>query len=146
MNAGNAHSRTPIHLWIIGVLALLWNSMGAFDYLATQLELEFYMKRFTEEQLAYFYGFPKWVVACWAFAVWGAFVGSIALLMRRKWAVWAFAVALSGLCLTTIYNFGMTNAAEVMSSGDMVFTAIIWVISIFLLFYSWMQARRGVLG
>ena len=66
MNAGEARSKTPVHLWIVGVLALLWNAMGAFDYLATQLELDFYMSRFTEQQLAYFYGFPKLMTACGA--------------------------------------------------------------------------------
>jgi len=35
--------RTPVHLWIIGVLALLWNMMGAFDYLATKLQLDFWV-------------------------------------------------------------------------------------------------------
>ena len=62
MNEGEARRRTPVHLWIVGVLALLWNLMGAFDYLATQLQLESYMSQFTEEQLAYFYGFPSWAV------------------------------------------------------------------------------------
>jgi hypothetical protein len=32
-----------MHLWIVGVPAFLWNFMGAFDYLATQLKLESYM-------------------------------------------------------------------------------------------------------
>ena len=38
-----ARPRTPVHLWIIGVLALLWNMMGAFDYLATKLQLDFWV-------------------------------------------------------------------------------------------------------
>ena len=137
--------RTPVHLWIIGVLALLWNMMGAFDYLATKLQLDFYMSQFSEEQLAYFYGFPAWVVAAWAFAVWGALAGSVGLLLRRKWSVWAFVVSIAGMVVTTIYNFGMTNGAEIMGSGAMVFSVIIWVISIFLVVYSWSLAKRDVL-
>ncbi|MCP4895894.1 MAG: hypothetical protein GY906_02880, partial [bacterium] len=43
LDGGDVRRGTPIHLWIVGVLALLWNAMGAFDYLATQLKLEFYM-------------------------------------------------------------------------------------------------------
>ncbi len=144
-NAGVTRIKTPVHLWIIGVVALLWNMMGAVDYLATQLEIEAYMSQYSEEQLAYFYAFPKWVVACWAFAVWGAFVGSIGLLMRKKWSVWAFAVAIAGMCVTTIYNFGMTNGAAIMGTVGVAFSAIIWVISIFLLWYAWSQAKRGVL-
>ncbi|MEJ2086529.1 MAG: hypothetical protein P8Y44_12770, partial [Acidobacteriota bacterium] len=66
MNAGDTRPKTPVHLWIIGVLALLWDGMGAFDYLATKLKLDFYMSQFNEQQLAYFYGFPAWVTAFWA--------------------------------------------------------------------------------
>jgi len=82
MNTGETRPKTPIHLWIVGILALLWNAMGAFDYLATELQLEAYMEGFTEEQLAYFYGFPSWVVAFWAFAVWGGLLASVGLLLR----------------------------------------------------------------
>ena len=145
MNVGEARRRTPVHLWIIGVLALLWNLMGAFDYLATQLQLESYMSQFTEEQLAYFYGFPAWAVSGWAFAVWSAVVGSVGLLLRRKWSVWAFAVALIGMAVSSIYTFGMSNGAEMMGSGGVIFSVVIWAISIFLLVYTWLQAKRGVL-
>ena len=81
IDAGEARSKTPVHLWIVGVLALLWNGMGAFDYLATQLELDFYMSQFTPEQLEYFNSFPKLMTACWAFAIWGAVAGTIGLLL-----------------------------------------------------------------
>jgi len=145
MNGGEARRRTPVHLWIIGVLALLWNVMGAFDYLATQLQLESYMSQFTEEQLAYFYGFPAWAVSGWAFAVWSAVVGSVGLLLRRKWSVWAFAVALIGMAVSSIYTFGVSNGAEMMGSGGVIFSVVIWAISIFLLVYTWSQAKRGVL-
>ena len=26
-----ANSATPKHLWIVGILAVLWNAVGAFD-------------------------------------------------------------------------------------------------------------------
>ena len=70
---------TPKHLWIIGVLALLWNAMGAFDYLMTQTENEGYMSNFSPEQLEFFYGFPAWLVAFWALAVWGGVLSSITI-------------------------------------------------------------------
>ena len=138
-------AKTPIHLWIVGVVALLWNLMGAFDYLATQTRMESYMANFTEEQLEYFYGFPAWMVACWAFAVWGALAGAIGLLLRKRWAVWMFGISLIGMILTTIYNFGLSNGAEIMGTGAVIFTAIIWVVAIFLLLYSRRLAKQGVL-
>lgn len=144
-STGSGPLKVPVHLWIVGVLAVLWNLMGAFDYLATQLKLDFYMSQFTEQQLAYFYGIPSWAVAGWAFAVWGALVGSIGLLMRRKWAMWAFVVSLAGMLVSTIYNFAMSNGAEMMGTGGVIFSVIIWAIAIFLVAYSRAMASRGVL-
>jgi hypothetical protein len=134
-----------VHLWIIAVLALLWNLMGAFDYLATKLELEFYMSQFSPEQLAYFYGFPAWAVAGWAFGVWGAVAGSAGLLLRRKWSVWAFAVSLAGMLVSSIYTLGLSEGAAMMGAGGVIFTAVIWVVAIFLLVYARAMANRGVL-
>ena len=137
--------RTPAHLWFVGVLALLWNGIGAFDYLATRMKLDLYMSQFTEVELAYFYGFPAWAVAGWAFGVWGAVAGSVGLLVRRRWSPWAFAVSLAGMVVSSVYTLGMSDGAEVMGSGGLVFSAVIWLVAVLLLAYSWRQSARGVL-
>jgi hypothetical protein len=30
-------ARTPVHLWIVGLLGLLWNGFGCYDYLMTRM-------------------------------------------------------------------------------------------------------------
>ena len=137
--------KAPRHLWIVGILAVLWNAMGAFDYSASQLRLDFYMKAFTPEQLEYFYSFPAWSVAAWAFGVWGALLGSIALLLRKAWAVWAFGISIAGMALTTIHNFVLTDGAALMGPGAVAFSAVIWVVALFLFFYARAMTKRGVL-
>jgi hypothetical protein len=139
-------TNAPIHLWIIGVISLLWNAMGAFDYTATHMQLEFYMSQFTAEQLEYFYGFPSWAVATWAIAVWTSLLGSLALLLRKAWATWLFGVSILGLLLTTVYNFVLSDGKAVMGSGAAIFSAAIWIIAIFLFFYARAMTRRGVLS
>lgn len=135
----------PRHLWVVGVLALLWNSIGAFDYLMTESRNEAYMRQFTPEQLAYFYAFPAWVVATWALAVWGGVLGSILLLLRRQWAVPVFAVSLVTMVLTTIYNFVLTDGLGVMGIGGAIFSAVIFAIAVALYLYARRLARAGVL-
>ena len=139
-------TKAPLHLWIVGVVAVLWNAIGAFDYSATQLRIEAYMSAFTPEQLEYFYGFPAWTVAAWAFGVWGALLGSIALLLRKAWAVWAFGISIVGMVLTTIHNFVLTDGAALMGPGALAFSAVIWVIALFLFFYARAMAKRGVIA
>lgn len=142
---GEVRSRTPAHLWVVGILALLWNSFGAFDYLATQLELEFYMSAFSEEQLTYFYAFPSWAVAAWAFGVWGAVAGSVGLLLRKNWSVWAFAISLAGMAVSSIYTMLLTDGIKLMGPGAVIMTVVIWAVAIFLLVYARAMAKQGVL-
>lgn len=138
--------KTPVHLWIIGIASLLWNAMGAFDYLATKLKLDFYMEQFTPEQLEYFYAFPAWMVIAWAFGVWGSFFGSLALLLRKSWAVWLFGASIAGLAVSSLHSFVLSNGVEIMGSGGMIFTAIIWVIAILLFFYARAMDKQGVIS
>ena len=137
---------TPWHVWLVGVLALLWNSVGAFDYLMTETRNASYMSAFTPEQLAYFYGFPMWAVATWALSVWGGVLGSVLLLLRRRWAVPVFGVSLATMALTFFYNFVLTNGLAVMGGvGGLVFSAVIVLIAVALLIYARTLARNGVL-
>ena len=144
--ASSPSRATPRHLWIVGGLSLLWNAVGAFDYLMTVSQNEAYMSQFTPEQLAYFTGFPAWMVAAWAVAIWASVFGSVALLMRKAWAVWLFGLALVGMAVTGLYTYGLSEGVKMMGGvGQWIFTAAIWLIAIGLFFYARAQAQRGVL-
>lgn len=139
--------RTPWHLWVVGILAVLWNSMGAFDYLMTETRNEGYMSQFTPEQLEYFYGFPAWVVGLWAIAVWGGVLGAILLLLRKKSAAGIFLLSFLAMVATTIHNYGLSDGLEV--AGDtfsLAFSAVIFVVALLLYIYSRAMKNRGVLA
>ena len=136
----------PWHLWLIGILALLWNSVGAFDYVMTESRNVAYASKFTPEQAAYFLGYPMWVVATWALSVWGGVLGSALLLLRKRWAVPVFAVSLATLVLTFLYNFVFSKGFEIMGgAGGLMFCAVIFVIAVALLLYARRLARTGAL-
>ena len=129
--------RTPRHLWLIGVVALLWSAMGAMDYVMTQTRNEAYMSNFTPEQLAFFYGFPAWVDATWAIAVWGGVLGAILLLVRRRHAVWVFLASLIAIVVTTFHNYVLSNGLDVVGDAfSLGFTAVIFLIALVLFFYA----------
>jgi hypothetical protein len=142
-----ATSTTPRQVWIVGALALLWNAIGAYDYLMTQTHDPQYMAKFSAEQLHYFYAFPKWVVGAWAVAVWGGVLGSVLLLLRKKLAVWVFLVSFVCMVVTTVYNYALSNGAEVMGGvGPALFTAIIFAVALALWLYSRKLVERGILS
>jgi hypothetical protein len=138
--------KTPVHLWIVGVLSLLWNAGGAFDYLMTQTHNEAYMSKFTEAQLEFFYGLPAWAVSMWAIAVWGGVAGSLLLLFRKGVAVWIFLISFLAMVGSMIHNYGIANGFEVMGDAfSVVFSILIFVVSAFLYLYARAMAKRDVL-
>ena len=144
MSDSNA-TKTPVHLWIVGVLALLWNAMGAMDYVMTQTENEAYMEAFTPEQLEFFYGFPAWLVAFWAVAVWGGVLGALLLLLRKGLAVPVLVVSFVTMLVTAIRNFAFAAGMEVMGTTGLVFSVAIFVIALLLVLYAKAMTRKGVL-
>jgi hypothetical protein len=142
----NHSVKTPWHLWVIGIVGFLWSAMGAMDYVMTQSKNEAYMAAFTPEQLEFFYGLPVWVDAAWAIAVWGGVVGTILLLLRMRAAVWVFLVSLLAMVVTAIHNYGLSNGMEVMGDTfSLVFTAIIFLVSLGLYLYAKAMDTKGVL-
>lgn len=123
----SARPKTPIWFWIVGVVALIWNSFGAIDYTLTQMGNEAYLSAFTEEQLAFYLGFPLWYEAVWAIAVWSAIVASVALLIRSRFAAPAFLVSLVFFLISAAYLFGFTAAYDLMGGiGGVIFSVVIF--------------------
>lgn len=139
-------NRNVWHIWLIGGVALLWNAVGAMDYVMTQTRNVAYMDAFTPEQLAFFYGFPSWVIASWAIGVWGGVLGSLLLLLRRRAAVWAFFASLVGMVITAFQNYMLSNGMEVMGDAfSLAFTGAIFLIALALLLYARAMHKRGLL-
>jgi len=136
----------PRHLWIVGIITLLWNMMGAFDYLMTQTANESYMAKFESAQLEYFSNLPTWIVVFWALAVWGAVLGGVLLLLRKRLAVPVFMVSLVSMVTTAIYNFGFSSGLDVMGPSGLGFTVVIFFVALGLWFYARAMQDRGVIS
>jgi hypothetical protein len=133
-------AKTPIWFWILAVLATIWNFGGVFDYVMTQLGVDWYLAGFTEAQLAYFTGFPAWYVAIWASAVHLAFIASLAMFLRTRLTAPLFLAALVLFVINAIYLYGFTPAMAMMGTGGLIFSAIIFLSLVGL----WQVCRFGV--
>ncbi len=139
-------ARAPVHLWIVGVVSLLWNAFGCYDYLMTNLKNAAYLAQMTPDQTAYMNSLPSWLTAFWALGVWGGLLGSILLLMRSRYAVWAFAVSFIGAVVGLGYQIAIVEMPASMRQGIMGFMP--WFIILFcafLLWYAWSAEKKGVL-
>lgn len=143
--AGRA--RAPKLLWVIGALALLWNSFGAFDYTMTQTRNEAWLGQYTPEQLAFIESFPAWSVAAWAIGVWGGAVGSLLLLFRKRSAAPVYLASLAGAVVSHIYYLFLSNGRELLGGGvgAVIFPVVIIAIALALFLYARAMTRQQVL-
>lgn len=144
-NGPGVAGQTPRHLWIVGILSLLWNAFGAYDYTMTNTRNAAYLRQFPPEMMQVIDAFPPWTMVAWALGVWGALAGSVLLLLRSRFAVHAFAASLAGLAGSTAYQLSVDMPESMTGGLMMVMNLIIWAGAILFLWYAWAQRRAGVL-
>ena len=148
----NETKAAPTHLWVVGILALLFTLFGAYDYTMSQMGNREYIAAAVapmgvdvDTAVAYFSGFPLWADFVWALGVWGAVAGSILLLARSRFAVPAYVLSLVGLVMSNVYS--LTNPMEGMAESSATYIAVAVVASVMvaLLVYAHRMRQRGVL-
>lgn len=138
-------ANTPWHLWLIGVVLLLWNAIGVYFYWMSVTHDAAYMASMSPEQAALITNAPVWAVAGYAVAVFGSVLGCLLLLLRSKAAVLLFVLALIGYAANALYTFGMSDGLTIVGPGQTGFSAFVFVVMVFQVAYSIRMKKRGVL-
>lgn len=139
-------TRTPLHLWIVGLIAVLWNCFGVYDYLMSKLEGEPYFRQMgmTDAQIAYMNAFPLWMQIVWPIGVWGGLLGALLLLRRSRTAAPVFLISLVAFLLSLAYTYLLTDGAALMgASATMQFVVLAGCL--FFAAYSRAMVKKGVL-
>lgn len=131
------------HIWLVGILALVWNAFGCFDFVMTATRNEAYLAPFPQEMLDYWFAMPWWVWGAWVMGVFGGFFGAVALLLRSAWAVKLFAVSLLGAIISLIDGMMDTDAPKM--EGAEIFPYLIIAIALIQLVYAQWQMKCGAL-
>ncbi|HEX8055435.1 MAG TPA: hypothetical protein VF481_02135 [Novosphingobium sp.] len=136
----------PRHFWPVAAASLLWNLFGAYDWLMTNARNAAYLAQFPPEFMQYVDAMPYWALAAWTLGVWAAVAGSILLLRRSRYAVFAFAASLLGLAASTVYQASIELPEAMISGPTIGMTLVIWIGAIALLWYAMRMRARGILS
>jgi bacteriorhodopsin len=139
--------RTPWHLWAVGVVSLLWNGFGCFDFIMSASRGEAYYRSMgmTDAQIDIMAAYPAWMWPVWFVGVFGGLAGSLLLLLRRKLAVPAWAASLVAAIISVIYCAFLSDMIETLGVGMIVMPIVIVIVAGFLLWYARAMTKRGAL-
>ena len=141
-------ARTPVHLWIVGILSLLWNCFGAYDYIMTRMRNTEYLAQMGDPNviLSWVDSLPLYAQIGWGLGVWSALLGSVLLLMRSRYALYAFAASLVGMALSFGGQYLGPPMPPEMNAGAMKYVPILIIaLGLVQAWYAWRETKDGVL-
>lgn len=143
MSDPNPSERPPRSFWIISAVALAWNLIGVLTYLTSVTLSPEALESMSDPERALYTDIPAWATSAYAIGVFGGTLGSLALLLRRSWAVPLLVLSLLGILVQMAHAFFMTNVLEVQGAGAVVLPLVIIVVAAFLVRYARTAKSRG---
>lgn len=119
-------NKPPVYFWIVSAIAFLWNAIGVYNYIALTFMTDDQLAELskTEQPL------PAWYLSVFAIAVFAGLFGSMALLIRKRWAYVLFIVSFLAVGFQQFYILTEVNPRDIFLS------LTILVISVFLIWFS----------
>jgi hypothetical protein len=130
------------HLPLVGSLALVWSAICSMDFLATLTRFPPYTNLLPEPLRDALFSLPAGAYLLWGAAVAAGAAGAVMLFRRQAAAVRVLAVAATTTIISMAVNHSSLSAHEV---SNPVFSAFVIVVSLLLLYYAMIQAKRGAL-
>jgi hypothetical protein len=133
---------TPWHVWVVAILTLFWNGSGAVTIVMAQMGSRLDM---APNEVAYYANQPLGIVLATDLAIGFPIAAGVALLLRRRSAVWLFALALAALAVTNTYDVAAGTSLALRDPGWRTLTIVLVILAVLQLAYAWSMKTRGVL-
>lgn len=136
----------PVVYWIIAIVALIWNLMGVGACVSQLTISPEEIAAMSEAEQEMYDRFPLWTKIAFVVAVFGGLIGSIGLLMRKKWSKTIFKISLVGILAQVSHSIFIAKAHELYGTSTLYMQIMIVVIGIFLVWYSVKADKDGYLN
>jgi hypothetical protein len=132
---------------VVAVVLVLWGLMGCASFYAHVAYGPEMASNPTDWDRAFYAAMPGWLNWVYAVAVGAGLLGSIALLLRSKWAKPLYIVSLIAVILQFGYVFVSTDLIAhkgvLVATGFPIFIALV---AVFQIWFADLAQRRGWLG
>jgi hypothetical protein len=107
-----SEAHAPKWFRIAAIVAILWNAMGVFMYLSSVGLFGDPMAGLSDTERRAASSIPAWIMGAFAVGTFAGLIGSIGLLIRKRWAWPLLIVSLIGLLVLESYIVFFSGALE----------------------------------
>ncbi|HEX6375075.1 MAG TPA: hypothetical protein VFZ91_05090 [Allosphingosinicella sp.] len=131
----------PVWFRIVALLAVLWNAFGFFQYLSTVGLFGDPMAGMTNAQRTAAEAIPAAIIGAFAIGTLAGLVGSLGLLLRKRWAFTVLVVSMLALVALEGWIVFLSGALE--AFGGIALPAIITLVAVLLVWLAYHARKRG---
>lgn len=132
--------RAPAHLWVVGLMLVLWNGWGVAIAVAAQTNR---MPVADVVTSAYFDAQPLWFVLLADLGPFAGLAGAVALLVQSRWALWLFAAQFTILAIANLYELAIGTSLLLSIPESRGMTATLAVLLLGQIAYVYLLKRRS---
>ena len=128
-------SRHPIPKWFkpVVIIALLWNLIGVINFFIQVNLSEEAIAALPKAEQALMNSTPLWSLVAFAIGVFGGAIGSLGLLIQKKWAFYPLLFSLVGVVAQMTYWLFFTQAVDVYGSETYTMPVLVILVAFSLL-------------
>ncbi len=133
-------ARAPLWFKVVSILALLWNLMGVFAFVSDAAMGPDDVARLSEAQQAMYAAQPLWATVATGVATIGGTIGSLGLLLGKRYALVALWASLVGLVIQDAGMLSLPGGLSAVGAVPVALQGLVLLIAIGLL----VLARKGI--
>lgn len=126
----------PKWFWVVSTLALLWYLMDMSAFFMRTLMLQDMLKQMPNVQQNLYLSMPSWVNMVFAAEVFGGVLGSLCLLLKKRWALILYGISIAGVLLQTCYVYFLSDAISVMGTAAIAMPLVAIIIGTVMIFFT----------
>ena len=135
--------KIPMWFWIVSIFLLLWNIMGVFSFLAHTFISNEALAELPSNERELYSEYPLWTTIVFAIAVIAGLIGTIGLVLKKKWSKMAFIISLLAIIPQMIHNVFFTKSIEVYGAVEAAtMPALVVIFGLFLVWFSMLGIRK----
>lgn len=127
----------------VAIVALLWNFLGCAAYLSDVTRDSADSTGVSAAERALHAAWPAWAVAGTALAVWFGAAGSLALVLRKRWALPVLVISLFGVVLQDVGFLMHADLVSQVGRAVWAMQGIVLTVAIALVILAYRALTRG---
>ena len=135
--------KCPMWFWLVAVLALLWNLFGLMSFYYHVTATPAIIASWPEAQQQIEAVTPRWIFVAFAIATIGGVLGSLGLLLRKRWAEPVLLLSLLGIVVQFTAYYLTTPTWALTGIGGAALPLCIALVGLLLWWFAGKAATRG---